>query len=70
MGILDRFKIVLSNEEGSLILEQAVLIMILLFISSALIILIFKFREISVVKAGYSTTTGWFRTSDTKGIKN
>ena len=70
MSIKNRIKIALNNETGSLLLEQAVLIGVLIFITSVLIILVFRFKEIGTVKSGYSTTTGWFRTENTEGIKN
>lgn len=70
MDIKKRVKIALSNESGSLILEQAVIIGVFLLISVVLITLIMKFEEISTVKSGYSTTTGWFRTENVNGIKN
>ncbi|WP_373262080.1 hypothetical protein [Hungatella hathewayi] len=70
MTLLDRIKIAFNNEEGSLILEQVVIIGVLLLISSVLILLVFRFQEINKVKSGFTTTTGWFRTENTQGMKN
>lgn len=68
--MLSRMKMVLSNEEASLTLEQMVLISILILVGSCLLLLDFKMHEMSEVKSGYSTSTGWFRTDNLQGIKD
>lgn len=70
MNIKKRIKTALNNDTGSLILEHIVLMATLLLISAVLLVLVFNFQEASTAKAGYSTTTGWFRTEDLNGIKH
>ena len=68
--MLARLKYALNNEDGSLFLQQIVFIAILLLIMLGLIALLINMDHVSQAKAGYSTTTGWFRTTETEGIKN
>lgn len=67
---MNRLKKVLCNEEGSILLEQVVLIGILIFIITVLLILVFRMKAMTTEQSGYSTTTGWFRTENTTGMRN
>ena len=67
--MLQRFNYVFNNENGAGNLEAVVLIAVLMVISSVLMIFLDRVLEFSKSRVGYSTTTGWFRTEDTTGIK-
>lgn len=66
----ERLRYVLGNECGAGSLEAVVLIAVFVFIASFLMVFLDQMLEFSKTRAGYSTTTGWFRTEDTDGIKN
>lgn len=68
--MIRRINYVLNNEEGSLLLEQIVIISVLLLIASVLMILVFHFHSLSETQSGYTTSTGWFRTENTTNMKN
>lgn len=67
---MNRLKKVLCNEEGSILLEQVVLIGILIFIITVLLVLVFRMKAMTTAQSGYSTTTGWFRTENATGMRN
>ena len=68
--MLKRIRYVLNNENGAGSLEAVVLIAVFVVIASFLMAFLDQVLEFSKTRSGYSTTTGWFRTRDTDGIKN
>ena len=68
--MIKRLKYVLGNENGSIMLEEVILISVFVLISVAALYLMFKFKQLAEAQSGYATTTGWFRTDNTNGMKN
>lgn len=68
--MIKRIKKIIASDDGSIMLEQVVLIAILVLIIGALLVFVFKIEDMGVAQSGYSTSTGWFRTENTMGMKN
>lgn len=67
--LLKRFNTAINNETAAGVLEAVVLIAIFVVISYYLMQFLGSVLDFGKTRTAYSSTTGWFRTNDTRGIK-
>lgn len=70
MDLKNRIKQALTGESGSVVLEAAIIIAVVCYITVNLLILMNSYIELQVTKNGYTSSTGWFRSHDVNGIMN
>lgn len=68
--IITRSKYVLSGEEGSIILEAAVVIFVVCLLTAYLLRFLGVVIDFGKIRNGWTSSTGWFRSGDISGIMN
>lgn len=69
-NIMQRTKFVLSGEDGMVLLEAVIICCAVCFLTAYLLKLLYVVMDFGVIRNGWTSSTGWFRTTDTTGIMN
>lgn len=67
---IKRAKNTLSGEDGMILLEAAIICIVICILTAYLLRLLGIVIDFGTLRNGWTSSTGWFRSSDTNGIIN